>query len=175
MWERRSFPFIVGLLLGWIQTGLFFQFSFLLSSGFGTYLLITISWLIGSAVGAAFADRLTLPLRRFLLLMLAAYGGAGLLVVLLPFQMTFWPLYMVVIALIGIYPGIFFARVGATYPARVLFLLENNGFITGVVVCTLLFMVTGRVALWVVPVLLVAILWVQTGRLLSASAVHTSA
>ena len=173
MWERRSFPFIVGLLLGWIQTGLFFQFSFLLSSGFGTYLLITISWLVGSAFGAAFADRLTFPLQRFLLLMLAAYGGAGLLVMLLPFQMTFWPLYMIVIALIGIYPGIFFARMGTAYPARALFLLENNGFITGVVVCTLLFMVTGRVVLWAVPVLLVAVLWVQTGRLLSANTTQT--
>lgn len=156
--KQALYPVFVGLLLGWLQTGLFFQFSFTLSSGFGTYLLITLSWLIGSAVGSTIASRWSVPLFGFLLVMVAAYAMCSLLVALLPFQTDLWPLYAGIITLIGLYPGVFFARMSAYYPARVLFFRENNGFIFGLITCTLLFLVLGRSVLWVGVICLLILL-----------------
>ena len=54
MMQRRGgflYPVGVGLLLGLLQTGLLLQLSFTLSSGFGTYLLLTVCWLTGGALG----------------------------------------------------------------------------------------------------------------------------
>jgi hypothetical protein len=143
------YPVLVGMLLGFMQTGLFLQLSFTLSSSFRTYLMVTLSWLIGSAIGVyAFSHR---PLKLFLVVSLVGYGGINLLLVVFPFRTEWWPLYALVVVLIGLYPGVFFGRVGRHYPARILFFRENNGFIAGLVTGTLLFMLVGRVVLWGLP------------------------
>jgi hypothetical protein len=150
------YPVFVGLLLGLMQTGLFFQLSFTLSSGFGTYLMITLAWLVGSAIGTAFLAQK--PLKLFLLIMLGGYGAVNLLLIWLPFRTGWWWIYALIIVLIGLYPGVFFGRMGRYYPAKVLFFRENNGFFTGIIIGTLLFMLYGRVILWGLPVLLAFLL-----------------
>jgi hypothetical protein len=150
------YPLLVGIFLGCIQTGLFFQLSFTLSSSFGTYLMVTLSWLVGSASGVYCLARLPLSLRGFLLLALLAYAACAGLLAALPFQSQWWWLYAVLVLLAGVYPGVFFARMAAHYPARTLFFWENNGFIMGLMAGTLLFMLFGRPVLWLMPVLLAA-------------------
>lgn len=151
---RTIYPSIVGLMLGVLQTGLYFQLAFTLSSGFGTYLLVTLCWLAGSALGVLVAARLAVKTGIFLLVMLAAYGVCSAVLLVAPFNTTLIPLYAVLVVVAGIYPGVFFARAASIYRAGVLFFRENNGFVLGLVLGTLLFMLLGRAALWLPPVLL---------------------
>lgn len=148
---QRFYPLLVGIFPGLIQTGLFFQLAFTLSSSYGTYLMVTLSWLSGSAAGVYFLARLKLPLRGFLLLSLLAYAACAVLLLSFPFRSELWWLYAPIVLLAGVYPGVFFARMSSIYPARTLFFGENNGFIVGLVAGTLLFMLFGRVILWLAP------------------------
>jgi len=166
MSNNRYYPFypsLVGLLLGLLQIGLFFQLTFTLSSSFGTFLLVTLCWLLGSAVGALYLARTPNGTRAFLGLALLAYAACGGLLALFPFGTTLWPLYAALILLTGFYPGVFFARLSPYFTARALFFRENNGFIAGLVLGTILFMLAGRVVLWVLP-LAVAMVVYRLGR-----------
>lgn len=154
---RWFYPALVGILLGLLQTGLFFQLSFTLSSSFRTYLMITVCWLLGSCVGLWAAKRVRLHLNGFAILALAAYFACVVLLGLAPFNTQLWPVYGILIMLTGLYPGVFFVRLGEFYTARQLFFRENNGFIIGLVTSTLLFLAIGRTALWAMPVLAVGI------------------
>ena len=151
---RAFYPSLVGLLLGVVQNGLYFQLAFTLSSGFGTYLMVTLCWLAGSAVGVLYAARLPIRTGVFLLTTLAAYAVCSLILLVTPFNTTLLPLYAALVVAASLYPGVFFARAASVYAAGVLFFRENNGFIVGLVLGTLLFMLLGRAALWLPPVLL---------------------
>lgn len=149
MW--RWYPSLVGLLSGLLQTGLFVQLTLALSSGAGTLLLVTVCGLAGSALGAALLARWPLPTWLFLMLALLAYGVVGAALLAEPFNTALWPVYAGLIALTGLYAGVFFARMSRQYRARDLFLRVNNGFIAGVIGAALLFLLVGRPALWWLP------------------------
>jgi hypothetical protein len=153
------YPSLVGLLLGLVQTGLFLQLAFTLSSSIGTFLLVTLCWLLGSALGVLYAAKLRWTMDIFLWLALAAYAMCAFILNLVPFDTRLWPFYGLLIVVSGLYPGVFFARMAPVYQARTLFLLENNGFIVGLVLGTLLFMLVGRIALWIVPLLLAGVVY----------------
>lgn len=158
---RAIYPGFTGLLFGLLQTGLYFQLSFALSSSFRTYLMITVGWLIGSALGVQLARRRTLDrrvVRGLLALMLVAYGACIVLLRLAPFNTQVWPVYALLVVAAGLYPGVFFVRMGRAYAARTLFLGENNGFIVGLATGTLAFMLLGQAVLWVAPAGFVALL-----------------
>jgi len=157
---RAIYPIVVGLLLGTLQTGLYFQLTFTLSSGFGTYLMVTLCWLLGSMIGVLWLARQRISTLAVLLLAACAYVFCSLLLLFMPFNTTLVPLYAGLIALVGLYPGVFFARTSPRYPVSVLFFRENNGFIVGLALGTLLFMILGRPVLWFSPVLLIACLFV---------------
>ena len=145
------YPVLVGVLLGLLQTGLFFQLTFTLSSTFGTFLLVTLCWLMGSAIGVMYMAKLTIRTHIFLGMALLAYVACGGLLAVFPFGTILWPVYAALILITGFYPGVFFARMSHHYPARVLFARENNGFIIGLVLGTILFMLAGRIVLWILP------------------------
>lgn len=148
---RGLYPVLVGIYLGLLQTGYFFQLTFMLSSGFGTYLLVTLCWLAGSAAGAGYLHRQNISTNALLIAGLLTYGGCALLVIALPFNTGLWFVYAALVIITGIYPGVFFARMSRVYRAGTLFFRENNGFIVGLVAGTLLFMLVGRIALWALP------------------------
>lgn len=158
---RGIYPVLVGVLLGLLQTGLFFQLSFTLSSSFGTYLMITVCWLAGSAVGVTLARQGMMPQRHPILLLagLAAYFACAALLAAFPFNSALTPLYATLTAVTGLYPGVFFVRMGRVYTARALFFRENNGFILGVVGGTLAFMLLGRSVLWAAPLATAVLIW----------------
>lgn len=159
---RGIYPVLVGVLLGLLQTGLFFQLSFTLSSSFGTYLMITVCWLAGSAVGVTMARQGVAPQGRASLLLggVAAYFACAVLLAAFPFNSALTPLYATLTAATGLYPGVFFVRMGRVYTARALFFRENNGFILGVTGGTLAFMLIGRSILWAAPLATAALIWV---------------
>jgi hypothetical protein len=157
--SRWLYPSVVGLLLGLLQTGLYFQLSFTLSSSIRTFLMVTVCWLLGSVVGIHLARQTRLPLNGFILVTIAAYFACVLLLGAAPFNTRLWPVYAVFIVLTGIYPGVFFARMSAVYRARILFFRENNGFIVGLVLGSLLFMLLGRMVLWVAPIVIAAVVY----------------
>jgi ABC-type xylose transport system permease subunit len=75
------YPSLLGMLFGLIQTGLFFQLSFTLSSSFRTFLMVTICWLIGSAIGIQIAQSIITKRWQMNILLLAAllaYYGCAL-------------------------------------------------------------------------------------------------
>jgi hypothetical protein len=159
---RRYYPAFVGLLLGLLQTGLYFQLSFMLSSSIRTFLLVTVCWLVGSVIGIGLAKRVQVGLSAFILLALAAYFACVGLLAAAPFQTQLWPVYAALIMLTGLYPGVFFVRMGALYKARDLFFRENNGFIVGLVAGTIMYLLVGRAALWILPTVLAVGLMVIT-------------
>jgi hypothetical protein len=132
--------------------------------------MITVCWLLGSVIGIRIAKRVNASLIGFVLVTLAAYFGCVLLLRAAPFDTQLWPIYAALIVLSGIYPGVFFARLGEFYTARSLFLRENNGFIVGLVMGSLMFMVYGRASLWIAPLLAAAVViwctatvnWIET-------------
>jgi hypothetical protein len=154
---RWGYPSLAGVLLGLLQTGLFFQLAFTLSSSFRTFLMVTVAWLVGSALGTHLASRVKWSLNDFLGVALLAYFACATLPGIAPFNTDIWFIYAALIVVIGLYPGVFFVRVGQSYLARTLFFRENNGFILGLVSGTLLFLVLGRAALWVAPLLVAGI------------------
>jgi hypothetical protein len=151
------YPLVTGVFLGILQTGLFFQLTFTFSSGFGTYLLITLCWLFGSVIGVTFIASTRVPTLFLLLSSLAGYGLCSLIPVFFPFETSLWWLYAVMIVGVGVFPGVFFARTADQYKASQLFLWENNGFVTGMAGGILLFLLLGRPILWIVPFLLAAL------------------
>lgn len=159
---RWVYPSLVGILLGLLQTGLFFQLAFTLSSSFRTFLMVTVCWLLGSVIGIRIARQVSLPVNGFMLLALLAYFGCVTLLGIAPFNTQLWPVYAILIVFTGLYPGVFFVRFGEHYTARALFFQENNGFILGLIGGTLLFLVVGRAALWIMPVLVAAAVMVCT-------------
>jgi hypothetical protein len=168
---RWIYPSIVGLLLGFLQTGLFFQLSFTLSSSFRTFLMVVVCWLLGSVIGIRIAKRVPLQLNGLIVLAIVAYFGCVLLLGTAPFNTQLWTVYAVLIGVMGLYPGVFFARLGEYYSARELFFKENNGFLLGLVTGTILFLALGRAVLWVIPILLAALVIFCTKRLLSQQSV----
>jgi hypothetical protein len=150
---RRWYPVLVGVYLGLLQTGYFFQLTLMLSSGFTTYLMVTLCWLAGSAAGAGFLYRRAVGLKILLVAGLVTYGICAALVMALPFNTSLWLIYAALVFVTGIFPGVFFARLSQVYEAGTLFFRENNGFLVGLVAGTLLFMLYGRATLWVMPVL----------------------
>jgi len=90
---RAIYPIVVGLLLGTLQTGLYFQLTFTLSSGFGTYLMVTLCWLLGSMIGVLWLARQRISTLAVLLLAACAYVFCSLLLLFMPFNTTLVPLY----------------------------------------------------------------------------------
>jgi len=164
---RWIYPSLVGLLLGTLQTGLYFQLSFTLSSSFSTFLMVTVSWLVGSLIGIRAARNLQLQLNGFILLSIAAYFACAVLLGAAPFNTQLWSVYAIFIVLAGLYPGVFFVRVGVYYSASELFFKENNGFIVGLVGSALLFLVLGRGALWMIPPVVAVSVMICSNRFLS--------
>ena len=160
---RWLYPSIAGVLFGVVQTGYFFQLNFALSSTYGTFLLVTLSWLLGSIIGLRLGRVQILSLRVGPWLCVLPYGIAQLLLGALPFRSDLWPVYGTLVLISGIYSGLFFARLGALIqPVRKLFFAENNGFILGIVGCTLAYLALGRPVLWIAPLMLAALCWVWT-------------
>lgn len=160
---RGLYPPITGILFGLLQTGLYFQLSFALSSSFQTFLMITVCWLMGSAIGVQIARYTTLgqmSVNGLFLLMLAAYFGCAALLSAEPFNTRLWPAYALLIIVTGLYPGVFFVRMGRIYTAKRLFLWENNGFIIGIITATLLFLLMGRSVLWAAPLIFSAAIFI---------------
>ena len=171
---RWVYPSLVGLLLGLLQTGLYFQLSFTLTSSYTTFLMDTVCWLIGSVIGVRVLREIRLPLSGFLLAALLTYFTCAILLSAAPFNTQLWPVYACLILVTGIYPGVFFARLGAVYSARILFFRENNGFIVGLISGTLLFLLFGRTALWLMPVLIAAVIIACTRWVYSPVTRHRS-
>ncbi|MEZ4670078.1 MAG: hypothetical protein R3E39_19410 [Anaerolineae bacterium] len=155
----RIYPLLVGVFLGTLQTGLFLQLMFTYSSGFSTYLMMTLCWLVGSALGVSYAARWGVRTGIFLLAAMAAYLTCVGLLHLRPFDTRLWPVYAILIVTAGVYPGVFFARLSQTNRVASIFLWENNGFIVGLVAGTVLYMLIGRLALWIIPLLAALLLF----------------
>src|SRR5712691_7049297 len=110
---RWFYPLLVGMLFGTIQTGYFIRLSFGLASTYGTFLMITLSWLAGSGIGLRLERVRAVSLRVGPWLSLSPFLLAQALLILLPFHADLWPLYAVLVMTSGVFSGLFFSRLGA--------------------------------------------------------------
>jgi hypothetical protein len=173
---RWVYPFLIGLLFGFIQTGYFIRLSFSLASTYGTFLMVTLAWLAGSIVGLRLHHQVSLF--RSIWLSLIPYLVALLLVDKFPFQSQWWPVYTGLILVSGSFSGLFFGQMGsAIRPVRHLFFAENNGFLLGLTILPVLYLLFGQLVLWLLPSLLTIICFLKTpkiGTITTASAVDDS-
>lgn len=158
---RSTYLMLVGFLLGLLQTGYFFQLTFTFSSSFRTFLMITLAWLLGSALGVTWIAATRPSLHVFLAAAFGGYLACSFGVHRFAFATQLWPMYAVCIAAGGVYAGVFLARMKPHFAARRLFLWENNGYIGGVVFCTLGYLLFGRWMLYLLPALIVSMLWLM--------------
>src|SRR5258708_26298654 len=94
---RWFYPVLVGLLFGTIQTGYFIRLSFGLASTYGTFLMITLSWLAGSVIGLRLEHVRAVSLRGGPSLSLVPFLLAQVLLILLPFHSDLLPVYAVLV------------------------------------------------------------------------------
>jgi hypothetical protein len=168
--RRRLYPFVVGLLFGVIQTAYFFQLNFALASTFTTFLMVTLAWLLGSVLGLRISGLAVLTLSSGPWICLIPYVVTQIALNALPFRTELWPVYGLLVLVSGIFSGLFFARLGAlVQPVRWLFFWENNGYLLGIMACTLAFLLWGRLVLWLLPTTLCLLSWLLTPIKVNAS------
>jgi hypothetical protein len=169
---RWLYPFTVGILFGILQTSFFIRLSFALASTFGTFLMVTLAWLAGSMVGLHLSTARYATLKNGLAIAIIPYLVIQALLALFPFQSALWPLYAVLIITSGAFSGIFFARMGSVVkPVRHLFFAENNGFLLGIVLYSLLYLVLPQILLLFVPLLFAVLCLIITPDFASLSVV----
>jgi len=153
----RRYPFLIGCLFGTLQTGYFLQLSFAFSSAAVTLFGITLCWLVGSGLGLWLAGQSGKRLTfwwRYGALSIGSYLGCGALLASYPLQGAWLPVYAILVVASGTYAGWFFSAAGASWAGRIdrLFFWENNGFVLGLALATVLYLLFGRVALVVLPI-----------------------
>ncbi len=150
------FGFFTGLHLAILQFGYFFVLLINVTSTYITYMTIVISWMAGTLIGlwwrrlnAGFA----------LLLGVASYYAAYLLVVSDPLSPSTLPIAALGVVITGLWAGRFFVVMLPLYGrADRLFFHENNGFMLGVVGVFLGFTLLGQSFLLWTPLLSVSLL-----------------
>jgi hypothetical protein len=165
------YPFLIGLLFGFIQTGYFIRLSFALASTYGTFLMVTLAWLAGSIAGLRLNSVRRLTLSGGMWLCIVPYLVALLFVYTHPFQGQWWPIYTLLIFMSGSFSGLFFARTGEVIsPVRHLFFVENNGFLLGLTLLPVLYLLFGQIMLWILPTLTTIVCLIWTPHLTTAPA-----
>lgn len=155
----RRYPLSIGSLFGALQTGYFLQLSFAFSSAAITLFSVTLAWLAGSGVGLWVAGHWRLRWWQVGLVSLGSYLVCCTVLIAFPLQDHLLPLYVCTVILSGLYAGWFFGRAAAQFVGRIdrLFFWENNGFLVGIAMTTLIYVLAGRLALWVIPIALTAL------------------
>lgn len=160
----RRYPLTVGSLFGAIQTGYFLQLSFAFSSAAITLFGVTLAWLIGSGCGLWLTRRLKVGWWQIAPLSIGSYLLCSAILLMLPLQDGLLPVYLLMVALSGLYSGWFFATVAGYFQGKVerLFFWENNGFVAGIALTTVMYIFVGRLILWLFPVVLALITYPRT-------------
>ncbi len=149
-------PFLIGGLFGAVQTGYFLQLSFAFSSAAITLFSVTLAWLLGVAGGLWLTRRFAVLWWQMSILSVGSYLLCCALLAVLPLQGGMLPIYLCLVIGSGLYAGWFFATAAARFRGRAerLFFWENNGFVLGIALTTVVYMLEGRPALWTLPVIL---------------------
>jgi len=160
---------MIRLTLNAFFTGWFFavlQFSFLMllqiniSSAYLSYMLITLSWMIGTVAGL-WIPRLKMDLG--LGLGVISYYLVYALLSYNPFSPFTLPVVCVGVAIAGLWAGHFFiAMLEKTMSTDSIFFHENNGFVIGLVTFFTGFTLLGRTFLLYAPLALAAILFLSS-------------
>src|SRR5437773_2180125 len=106
----RSYFVASGFLFAFLQTGLFFQLQFRLTSAYPSFLAVTLAWLVGSGAGLWLGRKENGGGRTaWLAASLAAYYLVLILLRQFPYRIGWLPVYGLLIAVSGAQAGHFFA------------------------------------------------------------------
>ena len=155
-WPNALYMFAVGGWLAVLQVVLFLSLVLLLSSAFLTFVTVTFSWLLGAAAGV------WIPRGRWSRALLGAsclapYVSMALLE-LAPFQTGLTAIHGLLAGVTALFGGQIyqqeresFRRIGA------LFFWENNGFVLGLILGVIGFVLFGTPFLYLAPALGLAV------------------
>lgn len=156
MINLAAFGFFTGLHLAILQFSYFFVLLINVTSTYITYMTIVISWMAGTLIGLWWR-RLNAGIA--LLLGVASYYAAYLLVVTDPLSPSTLPIAALGVTVTGLWAGRFFVVMLPLFGrADRLFFHENNGFMLGVVGVFLGFTLLGQGFLLWTPLLSVTVL-----------------
>lgn len=139
-----------GILFGFLQWSTFFLLQSYLASTALVWLLASSVWLLGSLAGLVTPGRIREP--WWLTAAILSYYALFWLAHRHPYELGLLPLLLVFVAGMGLYAGRFFrCRRNAPGGARWLFLIENTGFVLGLLLTVALLYWTGLPSLLLAP------------------------
>jgi hypothetical protein len=139
-----------GILFGFLQWSTFFLLQSYLASTALVWLLASSVWLLGSLAGLVIPGRNHEP--WWLAAAIASYYALVWLAQRHPYELGFLPPLLVCVAGMGLYAGRFFrCRRNTPTGARVLFLVENTGFVVGLLLTFVLLYWAGQASLMLAP------------------------
>lgn len=153
-----------GVLLGILQWSTFFLLQSYIASTAIIYLLATTVWLLGSLLGMLLPGR---PEALWLGGSLAAFYGLRALATANPYDLSYLPLLLLLVAGMGAYAGNFFRRRARAFgSAKWLFFLENTGFVAGILLTTIALYYSGAAFFGIAPAVAAGIVCASGARML---------
>lgn len=138
---KKNYALISGLHFALLQFGYVLLLQMNLSSTYLTYMIISLSWITGSLLGLWWKTLNPLPA---LATGIASYYLIYTVIALHPFEAFILPLSAMGIMLTGLWAGRFFVILIPLFEKTdQLFLMENNGFILGIMAIFLGFSLFG--------------------------------
>jgi hypothetical protein len=142
--------FIVGIFFAVLQMSYFFSLQTLLTSTILSYFSIVFCWLVGAIIGLKFFE--FVGERVILVSSIVAYYLFLIILCFNKFNTMLLPIYVVLIIISSIYAGYFFPFQSKFFKKiNYLFLIENNGFVFGILLAYIFFMFYGINFLIFVP------------------------
>jgi len=134
--------FVTGVFFATLQMSYFFSLQTLLTSTILSYFSLVLCWLIGAIVGLRFFK--FMDEKIILTLSIAAYYFFLIMLFFNKFNTILLPVYLILITMSSIYAGYFFPFQSKFFKKiNYLFLIENNGFVLGILSAYILFMFYG--------------------------------
>lgn len=158
-----TFAFTTGIHLATLQFSYFFLLILNITSTYGTYMTLVISWMVGTVAGLSWRN---LNAATVLTLGTGAYFMVSSLVLSDPLGDYLRPIAAVGVAVSGLWAGRLFVVLLPLFSgADKLFLHENNGFLVGIVTTFVGFTLGGYAFLLSAPVVSLLVLWMQMAHL----------
>jgi len=150
--------FVTGIFFATLQMSYFFSLQTLLTSTIFSYFSLVLCWFIGAIVGLRFFK--FMDEKVILILSVVAYYLFLITLFFNRFNTTLLPIYVVLITISSIYAGYFFPFQSKFFKKiNYLFLIENNGFVLGIILSYILFMFYGIGFLELCPAIIFSILF----------------
>ena len=149
--------FLTGIFFATLQISYLFSLETLLTSSILSYFSLLFCWFFGAIIGLKFFKFMNQ--RILLILSVLSYYLFFVVLIFNKFNTKLLPFYIFLITASSIYAGYFFPFQSKFFKKiNYLFFMENNGFILGILISYILFMLYGLSFLVLFPVIIFSVL-----------------